>query len=408
MKSEFITGIDIGTSSTKVAVLENKKNRPVLRFISRYPSEGIRKGAVVGLAEASQVIGRALSEIKKVSKAAIKNIYATVGTAQTKIQIARGIVAVSRADSEICEEDISRVIAKANEAAGSLPNRTIVHNIAREFIVDGVGDIADPIGLSGNRLEVDSLVIDVFSPHIKNLVKIIELGGGEISGLVFSPLAAAQAALSKKQKNLGVVLVDIGAGTTGVVIYEEDKLIGLAKFPIGAGNISNDIAIGFKIPVAVAEELKLNYGYALAKEISSRETIELKKFYPEAKNIVSRRFLAEIAESRLAEIFEFVNNELKLSGRAGKLPGGVVLVGGGSKMPGLTELVKEELKLSSQIGFTASDVFESVDGFDDYLEDPEYVSVFGLILWAMEEEGWNNQKLPSRFKIKNLIRYFIP
>lgn len=408
MASDFITGIDIGTSSIKVAILQNEKNRPNLKLVSRYPSGGMRKGAVVDLAEASQAINKVLSDVKKISKAALKNIYATIGTTQVKIQAARGIVAVSRADSEIYEEDISRVIAKANESVGLAPNRTIIHNITREFIIDGVSDIVDPLGLSGSRLEVDSLVVDAFAPHIKNLVKIIELGGGEISGLVFSPLAAAQAALSKKQKDLGVVLIDIGAETTGMIVYEENKLIGLAKFPIGAGNISNDIAVGLKIPVVVAEEIKLNYGYALAKEIGSRETIELKKFYPEAKNAISRRFLAEIIESRLAEILEFVNNELKLLGKAGRLPGGVVLVGGGSKIPGLAELVKEELKLSSQIGFTANSVFESIDKFGDFLEDPEYASVFGLILWGMEEEGWSNKKLSSKFKIRDLIRHFIP
>lgn len=406
MSTEFITGLDVGTAAIKVAVSQNDNGRPVLRFVAKYPSLGMRKGAIVDLAEASQSINRALSEVKKISKSAAKNIYVSIGTSQAKVQPSRGIVAVSRADTEIYEEDISRVV-KASQAVNLIPNRTIIHNITREFIVDGVSDIVDPVGLSGNRLEVDSFVVDAFAPHIKSLVKAVELAGGEIGGLVFSPLLSARSALTKSQKDLGVALVDIGFGTTGVVVYEENKLIGLAKFPVGAGNISNDLAIGLKIPVSAAENLKLNYGYALAKDIGSKEEIEVKKFFPEAKGSVSRRFVSEIIESRLAEIFEFINNELKLIGKAGKLPGGVVLVGGGSKLPGLTELVKQELKLSSQIGLLAEDVFASGHRFGEFVEDPEFVPVLGLLAWGIDEENWRGGSL-SGFKIKNLVRYFLP
>jgi cell division protein FtsA len=409
MASNFVTGLDIGTASIKAVVAENSGRRPVLRKVFKETSAGLRKGAIVDLAETSQAVGKVLAEIKKFSKSAVRNLYINIGTYQAKTQPSRGMVAVSRADSEIYRDDVEKVV-KASEAVVNLaPNRTIIHNITREFIVDGVSDITDPLGLSGNRLEVNSLIIDAFSPHIKSLVRVVELGGGEISGLVFSPLVASRAALSKSQKDLGTILIDIGSGTTGLGVYEENKLVTVAKFPVGASNVSNDLAIGLKIPVAAAENLKLNYGYALAKEVSHKESIDLKKFFPEAKGAVSRRFVAEIVESRLAEIFEMVNNELNTLSSRGRLPGGVVLVGGGAKTPGLTELVKQELRLSSQIGLTLGDEWEGNGaGFAEFLEDPEFVTAFGLALWGADQEGWGKDGALSKFRIVNALKYFLP
>jgi len=408
MASHFITGLDTGTSSIKVAVAEIEEGRPSLRAVFKEPSSGFRRGAIVDLAEASQCISRALSNVKKLSKAAAKNIYVNIGTYQVKAKSSQGVVPVSRSDTEIYQDDIERAL-KASQAVTVGPNRTVIHNVTREFIVDGVGDIMDPLGLAGSRLEVHSLIIDAFSPHIKSLTRAVELGGGEISGLVFGPLVASRSSLSKNQKDLGTALIDIGFGTTGLCVYEENKLIGLAKFPIGAGNISNDLAIGLRVSVAIAENLKLNYGYALAKEVSHKESIELKKFSPEAKGTVSRRFISEIIESRLAEIFELVNNELKLLGKSGQLPGGVVIVGGGAKLPGLTEIARAELKLSSQIGSALGDEWQTKgDNFAEILEDPEYATALGLILWGRDEEKRGGKNYLSGFKIRNLIKYFVP
>ena len=224
------------------------------------------------------------------------------------------------------------------------------------------------------------------------------------------PLAAARSALTKNQRDLGVVVIDIGFGTTGVAIYEENKLAGVSLFPVGAGNVTNDIAVGLRIPVPAAEEVKLRYGYALAKNISQKELIDLAKLVPDAKNSVSRRFVAEIVESRLAEIFEFVNNELKLLGKAGGLPGGAVLIGGGAKIPGITGLAKQELKLSSQVGVALEDEWDpqSTASFPDAFEDPDFVSVLGLALWGADQEGWKAKEGMSWKGIKHLVRSFMP
>ncbi|MBI2623611.1 MAG: cell division protein FtsA [Candidatus Liptonbacteria bacterium] len=413
MASSFITALDIGTATIRVAVAENVRGKPVLRLVHREESRGVRKGAIADVTEASHAVSRVLAEVRKAAKPALKNLYCAIGTPQAKVQTSRGIVAVSRADTEIYQDDVERVI-KAAQAVNLLPNRTIVHNVTREFIVDGVGDIADPLGLSGSRLEVVSFVIDVFAPHVKNLMRVVELAGGRISGLVWAPLVSSRAALSRAQKELGTVLIDVGAGTTGMTVYEENKLIGLAKFPVGSGNVSNDLAVGLRVPVDAAEELKLSYGYACAREVSGKEIIELRKFAPEAKGTTSRRYVAEIIESRLAEILEFAQEELKAIGRAGKLPGGAVLVGGGAKIPGFTELVKQELKLSAQVGGTSPGAFAPGSGeFSGYFEDPEFATVLGLVLWGAEEAEWEARRSLKNFKfelksIKDLFRYFLP
>ncbi len=411
MGKNFVVGIDVGTSSIKAVVAEKGRGGPILRAVFKEPSLGIQRGSIFDLTEASQCIGRVMNGIRKVSRRAAENLYVSLGTPQVKAQTSKGIVAVSRADNEIYKDDIDRVI-RASQAVNLGPNRTIIHTVTKDFMIDGIGDIIDPLGLSGNRLEVSSLVVDAFTPHIKNLIKIIELSGGEIGGLVFTPLATSRSVLSKVQKDLGTVVVDIGAGTTGFSVYEENRLIGLAKFPVGAGNISKDLAVGLKIPVLAAENLKLNFGYAISKEVGSKENIEIKKFFEGSEGMISRRFVAEIIEARLSEIFEFVNNELKVLGRAGKLAGGVVLVGGGAKLPGMAELARQELKLFSQIGLTNKDEwYFNSSGFEEAVEDPEFVNALGLVLWGADQENWRPTDL--RFKgfggtIRKFLNYFKP
>ncbi len=409
-RGDIVTGLDIGTASIKSVVAEIQNRKPVILHVGESACEGIRKGAIVDLSEVSQSIHKALADARRISKSAVKNVYVSIGTAQTKMQTSRGIVAVSRADAEIYQDDVDRVV-RASQAVNLPQNRTIIHTLTREFMVDGVGDIIDPLGLSGSRLEVQSLIIDAFSPHIKNLIRAVELAGGEVAGLVFAPLVAARAALSKRQKELGTALIDIGFGTTGLSVYEENRLLGVAKFPVGAGNVSNDLAVGIKVPVAAAEEIKLHYGYALSREVNQKESVELKKFVEDAKGTVSRRFVAEIIESRLEEIFDLVNAELKIMQRFGELPGGVVLVGGGAKMPGLTDLVKQEMRLSAQIGCTSPEEWGAGSAsFREYLEDPEFVSAFGLVLWAIDGEGGGEKdakEFPG-FNLKSFFKYFAP
>ncbi|MDO8664884.1 MAG: cell division protein FtsA [Candidatus Liptonbacteria bacterium] len=408
MSSNFVVGLDIGTSVLKAAVAEIRDGKPVLRAVFKEPAVGLRKGVVIEMGEVSPAVGRLFSEIKKNYKHGLKSVYVNIGTPQVKVQNSRGIVPISRADSEIYAEDVEKVV-NSSQAINLATNRLIIHNVTREFIVDGVGDITEPIGLSGSRLEVSSLIIDVFAPHVKSVIRAVEIAGGKISGVVFNPLLASRAALSKMQKDLGVIIIDVGFGTTGYAVFEENKLVATGLIPLGAGNITNDIAIGLKINATAAENLKLHYGYALEKEVGSKETIELKKFSSQERGIVSRRFVVGIIESRLAEILEFIDNDLRSIGKAGKLAGGAVLAGGGAKIPGLTELAKQELKLSSQIGLTIREEWGNEgNDFADVFEDPQFVNSLGLILWAYDGERHRQPSAVSDFKFRNLLKYFIP
>jgi len=403
MAKNQILGLDVGSTLVKAVVAQRgNDNKLSLLFSLEKPSRGLRKGVVVDMEEAAATVNDVLSEVKKFSKSAVRNIYLNIDGADVRSQTSRGIIAVSRASSEIHRDDFQRAV-QASEAVHLPSNRMILHTITREFIVDGVGDIRDPLGMVGARLEVVSVVIDAFEPAVKNLMKCVELGGGSISGLIFSPLASSIAVLTKNQKELGVLLVDIGYGTTGIAVYEENKLLYTSVFPVGAGHITNDLAVALKIPVEAAEKLKVSYGYALAKEVAGKENIDLKKIDINLKGSPSRKYIAEIIEARLTEICELINNELRLIGKSGRLPGGVVLAGGGAKLPGVSELFQDELKMSSQIGLSRRESFEdSVPGVADIIESPEYIAVLGLLLWTNELQPVSRPIMSGNFLVRFL------
>ena len=385
MAQNFVTGLDIGSSNLKAAIAEVKNDGQLsLVKILKNLSGGMRKGTVDDLGEMTRSLNVMFGEIKKVSRNALKNIFINVGGADIHTQGSKGIVAVSRADYEIHQDDIDRAV-QASQAINLPPNRMVLHAVTREFIVDGVGDIRDPLGMIGNRLEVNSLIIDAFSPSVKNLTKCLEMAGGTVGALIFAPLASARSVLSKNQKDLGVALIDIGFGTTSLCVYEENKLLHAAVFPVGSGNITNDLAIGLKTSVEAAEAIKLTFGSASLKGILGRENVDLKKIDSNTRTSVSRRLIANIIEVRLAEIFEFVNNELKLIGKGRQLPVGAILVGGGSKIPGIVDVAKDELELPAQIGIPDSSSIEMPSGeMSLQAEDPEFVGALGLVLWGRD------------------------
>jgi len=404
MSDNYITGLDIGASNIKAIVGQvNEDGRISVLRVFKSPSAGIRKGVIDDFSEMTKSINQIFGEIKNFSRQALKNIYVNIEGSDIHTQFSRGIVAVSRADFEIHKDDVDRAV-QASQSVKLASNRTVLHAIIKEYIVDGINDIRDPLGMIGNRLEVDSLIIDVFDPAQKNLTKCVEMAGGSVSGLIFSPLASARSVLSKNQKDLGVVLVDIGSSTTGICVYEENKLIHAAVLPVGSGNVTNDLAIVLKISIVAAEAIKLSFGSALAKEVSGKETIDLRKIDSNAKNTTTKKRVAEIVETRLAEIFEFVNNELKSIGKAGQLPGGVMLVGGGSKIAGIVDLAKQELKLPAQIGIPETSSLDIASGeLNLQVEDPEFACSVGLMISGSERcsrgggsfKGWFGRLINS-------------
>ncbi len=406
---QYLVGLDIGNGSIKAAIGEVKREGLSLAGFLKFPSSGIRKGVLHDLGDATQALSPVLAEIKKRNKHAGERVFLGIASNDVKVHSSVGVVAVSRADYEIYRDDIDRAIQSA-QAVNLSPNRMVLHAIVQEYIVDGVRDIKDPLGMVGSRLEVHSLILEVFQPNVKNLARVPEMLGCEVKDVFLSPFADARAVLSKNQKELGVVLINIGFGKTTMCVYEEGKLMHAAVFPVGSANITNDLAIGLRIPVPVAEVVKRSFGSALPREISARDSVDLSKVREGLKGHVSKKFIAEIIEVRLAEILEFVHNDLKVLGKAGRLPAGAVLVGGGSKIPGAVEVARHELKLSAQIGAPDGGMVPPSDPETALQsEDPEFTTALGLLLLGHEKLGeGRGLPIPGGAFIKKMLRYFIP
>ncbi|MBI1961049.1 MAG: cell division protein FtsA [Candidatus Liptonbacteria bacterium] len=411
MAQNLITGLDIGTGDIKAVVAEVGRGKTFcIRHVARKQSAGMRKGAIVDIEETVSSLRNIFADIRTRHPKALRNIYVNINSPQVRLHNSKGIVAVSRADAEIYHDDVDRAV-KASQAITLPSNRIIFHAITREFVVDGIDGILDPIGLSGSRLEVNSMLVDAFSFDLRTIEKCVSMAGGTLGGVVFGPLAASRAVLSKTQKDLGVVLVDIGCGTTGISVYEENKLLHAAVFPVGSAHITNDIAIGLKIPVGAAETLKLSYGTALAKSVPIKETVDMSAVNADTRTAVSRRFLSEIIEVRLSEVLEAVNTELQKLNRHGRLPGGAVFIGGGAKMTGLLELAKRDLRLPVQFGSVDPNAFTVSDQWldpNDTLTDPEFVMCFGLILSGVDAMAQEHFSVPEKFSIKRILRFFLP
>ena len=396
----IITGLDIGTATIKILVCQKKPKKSQLEVLAQIKeiSSGIRKGIIIDPKEVSKIIQSILKKAQDISKEKIKSVLVNVGGAHIFFANSHGLISVSRADQKISQEDIERVLQAAQTF--SFPkNIEILSVIPREFIIDGQKGIKEPLGLKGVRLEVEASILGGFSPYLKNLTKAVLDSGLQIDDLILNPLASAQAVLTPREKEKGVLLLDIGTGTTGLVVFEEDELVYTTIFPIGSAHITNDIAVGLKCDLDTAEEIKLEYGALFFKGPDKKKKIET----VEGETLIfSSKMLSRIIEARVKEIFEVVNKELKKINRQGKLPAGVVLTGGGAKLPRIKELAKKELRLYCRIGFP--------QGFSPSLEDPELATVAGLVLMGSETEF---EKSSSFFggmisKLKKFFKIFLP
>lgn len=413
-KSNIITGLDVGTSKIRVvtASFRDGDEKPKAIGIGEASSSGIRKGIVVDIDEVTENIKKAVEQAELSSGASIHHAYISIGGNHISIRENKGLVAVSRADQEVSEEDISRVIDSAS-AISLPPNREILHVIPRDFKLDNEENIQDPLGMTGARLEVDALIIDGLAPYIKNLTKCISSLGIKINGLVLNVLAASQSVLSKRQKELGVLVLDLGGGTSGMSVYEEGKLLYTHILPVGSDHITNDIAIGLRTTIDLAEKIKLQYGSSLPLEIKKKETINLLDLDGEEEGTISRREVAKIIEARVQEIFDLVNRELKRINKQKLLPAGIVLVGGGSLMPGIVDSAKKELGLPAEIGFPSE-----IDSVMEKGNDPAFTTATGLVLWGLRTHEGGSRKLAflpdiptasvTVTKIKKWFRAFLP
>lgn len=402
-----ITGIDIGTTTTTTVVARPEKGGKFrILGIGTSPSAGVRRGAVVDAEAAASALRRSVHEASRASGTTVRSAVVGVGGAHLNAFSVRGAIAVSRADGEVTDDDVRRVVHAAEGLIPRNPNREVIHLIPREYTVDGEGGIRDPVGMAGMKLEVEALVVDGSKAALANLVKCCELAGMEIEDWVASTLAASEILLTAKQKELGVMLLDLGAGASDFAVFEEGALLDMGSFPIGGDRITADIAIGFRIPVAVAEAIKMRHASAVPEIVrGKRETIQLADFTTATRDEFHLSDLTNIIGARLADIFELSTKALKRVGRAGLLPGGVVLAGGVADIPGIADLARRELKLPVEVAKAASpELFQEV-------VPPRIAIPAGLVLWQ-----WTRGSGPagrrrwggSLDRLKAILRAFVP
>lgn len=386
----YITSLDFGSSKIKGVICELKKDGSLSAIRSfQKPSLGIKRGEIIYPEETVKGIFEIINDIKSIDKKYLQNVICGISGTKSRLNVSKAFTTIPRPSFEILREDVEKVMKDA--ATISLPaGWQVIHSIPREFIIDDIEvDDANVIGLSGKKLEANIILISVFSLIYKNFLRVVNLVFGSKNSIIgngfFSPLACAKAVLTKNQKELGVVLVDIGFGTTSVLVYQDGKLLLMKVLPVGTGSVVNDLALGLKCSLKTSEEIYLSFGCAFAKDVSSKEKIDLAQFEDGQKTVISKKYVAEIIESRVEEIFSMVNAELKSVGKVGKLPAGVVITGGGAKMPGIVDLARDELRLPVQIGATNLEGFETNNSdVAQEIEDPEMSVACGLVLSKVE------------------------
>lgn len=406
-------GLDVGTHFVRTVLgqlSDEAGSQPTIVGVGVTPSAGLRRGNVIDVDETVKSISASIEEAERVSGGSIGNAFVNISGNHIESENSRGVVAVSRADSEIGAEDAGRAI-EAAKAVAVPPNKEILHVVPREYIVDGQEGIKDPVGMNGIRLEVEAHVIAAATPAIKNLSKCVYQSGVEVDELVFSGLAVGSGVLSKRQKELGVAVLDIGAGVTDLAVYEEGDVFHSSVIPVGGSHLTNDLAIGLRTDTDVAERVKLEYGFANPKGLREKEEVDLSSLSSAAAHTVSRKLIAEIIEARVTEILTMVSKELKKIDRAGKLPAGIVLTGGGAKLPGLVDTAKDSLGLPAQVGFP-----RELPGMLDKVDDPSFATSIGLMLWGFEQG--DGKRTTTRFsglpgaayvdKVKSVVKQFLP
>lgn len=396
-EGKIITGIDIGTSkiATVIAKIDDFIN---VLGVSEIKASGIRKGQIVDIEAAVAAINSSLEGAERMAGYSVSRVIASIGGAHIESQNSKGVVAVSTPEGEITKNDIERVIDAAK--AVSLPSsREIVHVLPRTYAVDGQEGIKDPVGMTGVRLEVDTHLISASSTSLRNLEKALSEVGVDVDSIVFSGYASSLSTLSDTEKELGVVMVDIGAGTTDIAIYVEGALAYSSVLPVGARHITNDLAIGLRVSLESAEKIKLFLSSEssskrtvvgaqeadLAEKTTSRQDeIDLSELnLPEEVRKVSKKTLIDgIIRPRLNEIFTFAGLEIKKSGYGGQTPAGLVITGGGARTVGVSESARRMLAMPVRIAIPTG-----IKGIIDEIEEPSFAAVVGLLMYGSKYDS---------------------
>jgi len=411
MDEPIIVGIDIGT--TKICTIVGRiEEDGLLRIlgVGIEPSSGMRKGVPVDVGAVTQVVSRSIEKAERTSGLEITSALVSLAGSQVSSVNSRGVVGVS--GRTISEDDAIRSMEAARAVA--IPhNREIIHVIQRGFTVDGQPGIRMPLGMHGYRLEVETHIITVAASAVENLRNCVLQAGANVSQFVLNPLASAEVVLSETEREMGVIVCDVGGGTTDLAIFIEGDVWHTMVLGVGGDHITSDIAHGLRLPISQAEELKKQHGHAVEAEIGENEEFHVRPFGEDMPLQIRRRELALIIEARVEEIFSLVLQEIKRSGYDGLLPAGMVLTGGTSSIPGIRTIASQVLGLPVRIAQP-----ENLVGMTDKLYSPAFSTSVGLLKWSMlmtEIGADSSQPIVSSQGggfdwdyVKNLIRRLFP
>ena len=376
MVEGVLVGIDVGTSKVCALIGEvGRDGRVTVIGHGTVPSSGLKKGAVVNIDQTVRSISDAVEKAERLSGWKIDKAFVGVGGSQVESLNSTGQVAVTAHDREVSREDILRAIEVARAVA--IPsNRDVLHVERRGFIVDGQEGVKDPLGMSALRLEVETHIVTAPQTAVQNLTKCVAAAGVKIDERVANALAASEAVATETEKELGVAVADLGAGTIDLAMFNEGSPFHTSVLPVGGNFVTNDIAIGIKTSLPVAEELKIEHGTCDLRGVSADEEISVSALGEDAGRTVNRLELCQIIEARMRETFELLGAEMRSAG-AGMLPAGLILTGGASQLSGLAELGRDVLQMPVRVVAPTS-----VTGLTDSILTPAYATAIGLLMWG--------------------------
>ncbi len=397
-KDKFLVALDAGSTKTCALVAEaSAQGHLVFRALGRAESRGWRKGLIVDLEGAIRSIRQAVDEAEQALGAPIEHVVLGLGASQVKGMNSRGGIALSSRPREIHAEDVLR----AQESAGTLnlPREIVrLHVLPQEFVVDGQGDILNPIGMAGSRLDVNVHVITAAAAPQSNLVACANRAAVSVDEIVFEALAAAESVLNADERELGVVLVDIGGGSTDCIVFRHGASQHSFSLPIGGEHFTNDIAVGLRTPTADAERIKRSFGIATRQLAGENSSIEVPSVGERPSRLEPQVRLAEILEPRAQELLGLVRDELRRAGLDRQLGAGVVLTGGGARLSGLCDVADDIFGAPARIGLPA------LPGAPDTLEHPSYAALVGLLSFALRYRERSEAEQPGFFtKFKSMI-----
>jgi len=379
-KPNAIVGLDIGTTTTTVVVAEVSADGKLnVLGVGTAPSRGLRKGVVINIEATVESIAQAITQAETMAGFEVSSVFASISGSHIKGFNSHGIVAVR--NKEVSCQDVEKVIEAARAVAIPL-DREVLHVLPQEYIIDEQDGIKEPVGISGVRLEARVHIVTGAIASAQNIVKCANRCGLTVRDIVFACLASSRAVVTVEEQELGVGLVDIGGGTSDVIVFHAGAVKHTGVISVGGNHITNDIAAGLRTPIAAAEEIKCKYGTALVAEVSKDETIEVPSTGGRSSRVLSKQVLSEIIEPRVSEIFTLLQREIIKSGCYDYLTSGLVLTGGSANLSGITQVAEHVFNLPVRIGFPGG-----VGGLTDLVKQPEYACAVGLVLHGARNVG---------------------